>query len=558
MTDARRGSIGVAPSVQAGLVFLLVAVLSVLALPGPSRVLAEGLYADDAFYYFEIASNVLRGGGLTFDTINLTNGFQPLWLIVLLPLAVLGLDGDVYVAAVWWLQVLLAALSVALAYVLVRRTGPHAHVWIVTALLLGSLPLMPLWNGGMINGLETPVFALLLILALLLLQRYLTCPSIGVAWALGATLALVLLARLDGLLLVLLVGALLLIKGVGSWAGRFVVVGVPAVVALTYFAWNAIAFGSLSPVSGATKSIWGRAALDAAVAAGGQEWRLRLANIAWPKQYLGPVLDRLGQTGQGGLLVDAAVVLIVLLAYAAITVFYWRRGMPVLAVLQAFLLGKFIVYGYLQYGFANYSWYWMLDILGLVIFVAVAVETLLEEPQTQARIAALVVAGAFAAAAVAGNVLVERGRAWLAPDPTTGEIAEYAGSKYAAETLNGSLPPNTLMASSDAGILGFYLDAPLVNTDGLVNGRERLEFTREHGQAQLPYLLAHPEFDGFVNWVVTANSDNVADTMQRAGFAEVPGFAACANKVHGSVSNDRGQLRLYLRPDQAAAWSCPA
>ena len=557
MTDARRGSIGVALSVQAGLVFLLVAVLSVLALPGPSRVLAEGLYADDAFYYFEIASNVVRGGGLTFDTINLTNGFQPLWLIVLLPLAVLGLDGDAYVAAVWWLQVLLAALSVSLAYALVRRTGPHAHVWIVTALLLGSLPLMPLWNGGMINGLETPVFALLLILALLLLRRYLASPSIGVAWALGATLALVLLARLDGLLIVLLVGALLLIRGVGSWAGRFVVVGVPAVVALAYFAWNGIAFGSLSPVSGATKSIWGRAALDAAVAVGGQEWRLRLANIAWPKQYLSPVLERLGQTGQASLLVDAAVVLIVLLFYAAITAFYWRRAMPVLAVLQAFLLGKFIVYGYLQYGFANYSWYWMLDILGLVIFVAVVVETLLDKPRTRDRIAALLVAGAFASAAVAGNVLVERGRAWLAPDATTGEIAEYAGSKYAAETLNGSLPPNTLMASSDAGILGFYLDAPLVNTDGLVNGRERLEFNRDHGQAQLPYLLAHPEFDGFVNWVVTANTDNVADTMQQAGFVEVPGFAACAKQLHGSVSNDRGQLRLYLRPDQAAPWSCP-
>ena len=41
---------------------------------------------DDAYYYFKIASNITQGFGITFDTINPTNGFHPLWMLVLLPL----------------------------------------------------------------------------------------------------------------------------------------------------------------------------------------------------------------------------------------------------------------------------------------------------------------------------------------------------------------------------------------------------------------------------------------------------------------------------------------
>ncbi|MCX7924951.1 MAG: hypothetical protein N2554_03955, partial [Fimbriimonadales bacterium] len=42
---------------------------------------------DDTAYFYKIAWNVVQGKGLTFDGINPTNGFQPLWLYVLLPLA---------------------------------------------------------------------------------------------------------------------------------------------------------------------------------------------------------------------------------------------------------------------------------------------------------------------------------------------------------------------------------------------------------------------------------------------------------------------------------------
>ena len=47
---------------------------------------------DDAYYYFGIARNLAAGQGSTFDSINLTNGYHPLWLLIAATPFKLGLD----------------------------------------------------------------------------------------------------------------------------------------------------------------------------------------------------------------------------------------------------------------------------------------------------------------------------------------------------------------------------------------------------------------------------------------------------------------------------------
>ena len=41
---------------------------------------------DDAYYYFKVAQNITEGLGSTFDGINMTNGYHPLWLLVCIPI----------------------------------------------------------------------------------------------------------------------------------------------------------------------------------------------------------------------------------------------------------------------------------------------------------------------------------------------------------------------------------------------------------------------------------------------------------------------------------------
>jgi hypothetical protein len=39
-------------------------------------------FTDDFYYYLVTAKNFIKLGFPTFDTINLTNGFQPLWFLL--------------------------------------------------------------------------------------------------------------------------------------------------------------------------------------------------------------------------------------------------------------------------------------------------------------------------------------------------------------------------------------------------------------------------------------------------------------------------------------------
>ncbi|MDD2922098.1 MAG: hypothetical protein PHQ36_07405, partial [Anaerolineales bacterium] len=41
---------------------------------------------DDAYYYFKVAQNIAQGLGSTFDGINISNGYHPLWLLICIPI----------------------------------------------------------------------------------------------------------------------------------------------------------------------------------------------------------------------------------------------------------------------------------------------------------------------------------------------------------------------------------------------------------------------------------------------------------------------------------------
>ena len=77
---------------------------------------------DDAFYYFGIARNVAHGHGSTFDGLDLTNGYHPLWMVLASVVYRLGLDGTTAVRVLLAFQV----LCYGGALVLVARTAGEA------------------------------------------------------------------------------------------------------------------------------------------------------------------------------------------------------------------------------------------------------------------------------------------------------------------------------------------------------------------------------------------------------------------------------------------------
>ncbi len=76
---------------------------------------------DDAYYYFKVAQNISEGHGSTFDGINPTNGYHPLWMLVCIPIFALARFDLILPLRV--LLVVMSGLSVATAILLYRLIG---------------------------------------------------------------------------------------------------------------------------------------------------------------------------------------------------------------------------------------------------------------------------------------------------------------------------------------------------------------------------------------------------------------------------------------------------
>ena len=76
---------------------------------------------DDAYYYFKVAQNISEGRGSTFDGINPTNGYHPLWMAVCIPIFALARFDLVLPLRV--LLLVMSGLSVATGILLYRLIG---------------------------------------------------------------------------------------------------------------------------------------------------------------------------------------------------------------------------------------------------------------------------------------------------------------------------------------------------------------------------------------------------------------------------------------------------
>src|SRR5688572_29219441 len=76
---------------------------------------------DDAYYYFKVAQNISEGQGSTFDGINRTNGYHPLWMLICIPIFALARFDLILPLRV--LLLVMSGLSVLTAILLYRLVG---------------------------------------------------------------------------------------------------------------------------------------------------------------------------------------------------------------------------------------------------------------------------------------------------------------------------------------------------------------------------------------------------------------------------------------------------
>ena len=190
----------------------------------PANTLMNWYTSDDAFYYFQVARNVANGMGTTFDGINLTNGFHPLWMLVCIPVFSLA-KFDLFLP-LRLLALISAALNTAAGILIYRLLKKYLSqgVAALTALIWVFTPSIHLVIVQ--RGLETSISAFFLVLLLFLVNRWRDEPALPFKKLilLGLVAGLAILARLDNVFVVLLVGVWF-VMGMASVYLRTVAVG---------------------------------------------------------------------------------------------------------------------------------------------------------------------------------------------------------------------------------------------------------------------------------------------------------------------------------------------
>lgn len=430
---------------------------------------------DDAYYYFGIARNVAEGNGSTFDGINATNGYHPLWLALAVPAYLVGLDG---MAAVRALLVVQVACYAGALVVLGRAIADLVDAWpglgrgrpgdaavaarrgdvtvIAAFALFAANPfVVKVFVNGLESGISVLLYAVLLVRFAAPTPRRLADTTSRWRSITGLLLLLVFLARTDAAILAvaLCLWAVAelrhepLRRAIVPLAELFAPVGLGA---LAYLAFNEVVFGTPMQVSGLHK----RAPLD------------------------GPALVTFG-------------VLAGLGAYVGVRA--WRRAhapaptsrgrFPRLVEITS-RTGFFAAFCFVLLGYYNalqtqqWLWYYaplaVYALLLLPVAVADFVEsTALEAPPTTSVTRALAPVQAILLVPLALGLAIQV-PTFVDPEIRSIQLANQRAGAW----IDANLPADAVLGSWDAGVVGYFAHRPVVNLDGVANSYEYYEAAR--------------------------------------------------------------------------------
>ena len=455
---------------------------------------------DDAAYFSEIAWRAAHGQGFTFDGLHATNGFQPLWQWMLVPLAALAQDPLTLFRSAILLQCVLAGLA-----------GLLLLQWSARALSPRSLAILALAYVVLVyryalNGMETAVELLVLasLAAFASGTRAFEAKRPLASLGLGALLGVAFLARLD---LVFLGGVIVVVSAWRAWRegarrmehiqrALLVTLGASVIVA-PYLLSNLREFGHVVPISGALKSSFPRIVTDK------------------------PLLERLSPKD--------VIQLVFVGAWCAWAARVPPPADPAQRERRAFLraaAAAMTLHGLhtiLFMKWAVFPWHFLWYGLLVVSVIADLTEGLLQRLPQRAQ--------GWTRAAFAGLVLCAAVGFWRLDGVRSRARLERNWRVIAYETglwAHDHTAPGTVFALADAGLFALFGQRPVVNLDGLVNDFDYQEWLRVGHLAE--YLDKN-----HVRYVVKLHLDQtLADHYDSTAFV--------------------ARSRLYDRDDSVRVW----
>lgn len=432
---------------------------------------------DDGFYYYQIARNVARGAGSTFDGTNLTNGYQPLWLILLVPIFWIARSSVDALSMGIVLQGIALACTLIILFVTARlRYG-------VVASLLGALLWLVWMAQESFKGLEFSIHALgICVIGLVYLAWFAnSLPSRHAPYLLlGLACSLAFLARIDTLLLAMILGIDLGVRGLRGknlgW-GHWLLFAVPVLITVSaYVLINQIFFGHVAPVSGVVKATWSQTLLLRDPLFQSYGWLgAKLENLSWSLQGLPRAFSVFVVIGTFG---TSALWLARWLPRVPAR---WRDALTrVLGPLTPFVVysvASYLLLGVILHGNLPMSpWYyviqpWLTAMLVVALFDALRHCRSMKYPSVQRLVQ-------FSSGGVLVLLVAILGFQLWSVDQFMARGMRYEPLNVGAEWARTHLAPNAVIGSWNAGAIGYLSERRTVNLDGLVNSFDYFEHTR--------------------------------------------------------------------------------
>lgn len=498
----------------------------VLALRTAAVVPISRLMLDDGFYYLRIAQNLVAGLGSTWNGLHPTNGYHPLWLLALVPLTWTVSDPDAALAAVYAVESVLLAVSVALVYLACHRAADRwsASRWSASRWIagLGAVLWLGLTYRWFWSGMEYALQTTVLLVSMAVYPRWRQRPL-----AFGALLAVAFLARLDTLLLavVIAVAGVVGSRPAVSRKAWLLRLSIPvALVALADLTVNGLLFGHPLPVSGTVKGDWSRHLLEQDPLFERHGWLVAKAvHVVWPaRSFPGPWSLALAAGTIG-------------IAAATGIATRWRPGGALDRALRPFApFSVFSVLSFLTFAIAYHgrwsqsSWYFAIQpILAAVLFSALAAAAArrLARPKVVAALAALAILAA--GARLFGGIGQSQPAAGRGIEPVLAAVA--------------TLPAEALLASWNGGAIGYLSGRPIVALDGLAN-------SWAYARSQRHDLCGYWRATGITHLVDAFRFEDGRPVQPvYPGDPGYSDYAACAARLHPVwMGEARGSVRMAI------------
>ena len=455
--------------------------------------LIRDVSTDDAFYYFQIASNLAGGKFSTFDGgITRTNGYHPLWLFLVTPFYWV-FDKEAALFAIKAFEIMLVAGGVALVTAAARLARMPWY------LMFAALPML-YQHRALIAGMEAAAALFMLGLFILIICLFARSPARW-KWPLAAVAFALPWVRLEYIAISLATtGALCLVE----WSRQERTPGasfgtrarsMPALKALpslfgsaagllAYFAYNKLVFGGIVPVSGATKAAW--------------------SQVLWKQEGGYSLTQNLLDTLQMDVFDLELRVALEVCAYVLLVWWLARRSRSRKDwLLLAFLAGVFgLAVGHLaQFGQTvltvhpvlqgRYAWYFVPAYLMMALIIPVRCYVAIHFvyhfvwprwPQAANVLIAGIIAAVVFLPAKPDFTYPFRFVYWNSGSTKRDWVVT---SHMGTQVMDRLLPEDSVVGSWDSGVIGYFSRFPVVNLDGLVNSYGYLRAQKEGTVAAL-------------------------------------------------------------------------